>query len=72
MSKMEHKIRVQVIGACWIAALASLVVMSVNGISEGTGFGVVAGVLGTLTPALVDATRVMRKNGFSIPPPKTR
>lgn len=54
----SHKIRLTVIAVLTLAALVGVIVLVAQGQAEGTGFGVVAGVLGTLVPALLDASRV--------------
>lgn len=46
------------IAFAWAVSVISLVTLIVRGITEGTGFGVIVGLVGTLTPALVDAVRV--------------
>lgn len=44
-----------------LAALIGIIVLIALGQADGTGFGVVSGVLGTLVPALVDALAVERR-----------
>jgi hypothetical protein len=57
----SHFLRVIVIGVLALAALVGVIVLVAIGQAEGTGFGVVTGVLGTLVPALVDALAVERR-----------
>lgn len=54
----SHKVRLAVIAVLTLAALVGVIVLVAMGQTEGTGFGVVTGVLGTLVPALLDASRV--------------
>ena len=54
----SHKVRLIVIAVLTLAALVGVIVLVGMGQTDGTGFGVVAGVLGTLLPALLDASRV--------------
>lgn len=56
-----HHLRVIAILLAWLAAVIGLVVLLVQGVTEGTGFGVITGVVGTLTPALVDSLAVERR-----------
>lgn len=44
-----------------LAALIGVIVLVAIGQADGTGFGVVTGVLGTLLPALVDALAVEKR-----------
>lgn len=50
-----------VIGILTLAALIGVIVLVALGQAEGTGFGVISGVLGTLAPALIDALAVERR-----------
>lgn len=54
----SHLLRVLIIAVLTLAALIGIIVLVALGQAEGTGFGVVAGVLGTLLPALVDSLAV--------------
>ena len=54
----SHLLRVLIIAVFALAALIGVIVLVALGQAEGTGFGVVSGVLGTLVPALVDALAV--------------
>ncbi len=57
----QHQLRVILIFVAWLAAVIGLVVLLALGVAEGTGFGVVTGILGTLTPALVDSLAVEQR-----------
>lgn len=57
----SHQLRVLVILVAWLAAVIGVVVLLVQGVSEGTGFGAVLGLLSLLTPALVDSLAVERR-----------
>lgn len=57
----SHLLRVIVIGVLALAALVGVIVLVALGQAEGTGFGVVTGVLGTLVPALIDASMVEKR-----------
>lgn len=54
-------LRVIVISILTLAALIGVIVLIAVGQSDGMGFGVVTGVLGTLVPALIDALAVERR-----------
>ena len=54
----SHKVRLVLIAILTLAALVGVIVLVAMGQTEGTGFGIVTGVLGTLVPALLDAARV--------------
>jgi hypothetical protein len=58
---VTHKLRVLIIGIGAALALIAVVVLVALGQDEGTGFGVVTGVLGTLIPALVDSLGEQKK-----------
>lgn len=57
----SHLLRVIVIAVLALAALIGVIVLVALGQAEGTGFGVITGILGTLMPALVDALAVERR-----------
>jgi hypothetical protein len=57
----SHLLRVLVIGALFAIALVGVIVLVARGENEGTGFGVVSGVLVTLGPALLDSLAVERR-----------
>lgn len=54
----SHQLRFIAILVLAAIALIGMIVFAAMGITEGTAFGVVAGILGTLVPALVDAGAV--------------
>jgi hypothetical protein len=54
----SHKIRLTVITILAAIALIGVIVLIALGQTEGTGFGIVTGILGTLMPALLDASVV--------------
>lgn len=57
----SHKTRVIAILVAWSIMAIGMIVLIVVGQTEGTGFGIVTGALGTLTPALLDAASVERR-----------
>jgi hypothetical protein len=57
----SHRLRVILIFALTLSALIGVIVLVALGIHEGTGFGIVTGVLGTAVPALFDALGVERR-----------
>jgi hypothetical protein len=57
----SHFLRVIVIGVMTLAALIGVIVLVGIGQTDGTGFGVVTGALGTLVPALLDSLAVERR-----------
>lgn len=57
----SHQLRVIVILVAWLAATIGLIVLVAQGVSDGTGFGIIAGIVSTLTPALVDSMAVERR-----------
>lgn len=57
----SHRLRTILIFALTLAALIGVIVLVALGIHEGTGFGIVTGVLGTAVPALFDALGVERR-----------
>ena len=50
-----------VIATLALASLIGVIVLVALGRADGTGFGVVAGVLGTMVPALIDAAAVAKR-----------
>jgi hypothetical protein len=66
---IDHKLRVILIAALFAVALIAVVVLVALGQDEGTGFGAVLGVLGTLGPALLDAQSEQKKRRATVPPP---
>jgi hypothetical protein len=57
----SHRLRVIALLVLAAIALIGVIVLIALGIHEGTGFGVLTGVLGTLVPALLDALTVERR-----------
>lgn len=57
----SHRLRILVVLSVVLVALVGVIVLVALGIHEGTGFGVVTGVLGTAVPALFDALGVERR-----------
>lgn len=57
----SHLLRVLVIAVLALAALIGVIVLIALGRAEGTAFGAITGVLGTLVPALLDAAAVERR-----------
>lgn len=57
----SHRLRVILVFALTLSALIGVIVLVALGIHEGTGFGIVTGVLGTAVPALFDALGVERR-----------
>lgn len=57
----SHRLRVIAILVAWAIVTIGLIVLVALGQTEGTGFGVVAGIEAALTPALVDALAVERR-----------
>jgi hypothetical protein len=57
----KHQIRLLVIAAVALAALIGVIVLAALGQSEGTGFGIVTGILSTSVPALFDAAAVEKR-----------
>lgn len=57
----SHQFRVIVILLAWAIAFISLIILIVNQVTDGTGFGAVIGILGTLTPALIDSLAVEKR-----------
>lgn len=54
----SHRLRVIIIAVVAVVALIGVIVLTAMGISSGTGFGVVAGVLTLAVPALIDSSAV--------------
>lgn len=57
----SHLLRVVCIAVLALAALIGVIVLVAQGQADGTGFGVVAGVLATTVPALLDSLAVEKR-----------
>jgi hypothetical protein len=57
----SHRLRVFAILSVVLVALIGVIVLVALGVSEGTGFGALLGVLGTATTAFFDALGVERR-----------
>lgn len=60
---VQHRTRLIAITVLLVIALVGLIVLTATGTSEGTVFGALLGVVGTLIPALTDAGRVQLREG---------
>lgn len=54
----SHKIRLATIAVLAAICLVGVIVLVALGQAEGTGFGILTGMLSTLVPALLDASAV--------------
>jgi len=67
---IPHKTRLFLIAALFALALIAVVVLVALGQDEGTGFGAILGMLGTLAPALLDSkAEQSRRDRTTISPP---